>query len=172
MGHYKQGSNGEIKQALLLSEKLLDYAEYGIDYYSSNWKDCILRQWLNDTFLNEAFNRSEQNKIVLTTIDNPNNSVFGTEGDSPTQDRIFALSEKEAETYFVSDSDRIAYTTDYAHSKGNDKSDRSDYWWLRTPGGGSGYETEVALHNGSIHYKGAHVFSETGAVRPAMWIKI
>ncbi|MEE3405113.1 MAG: DUF6273 domain-containing protein, partial [Acutalibacteraceae bacterium] len=158
-------------KALVISEKLLDYVSYNQKLTAVTWETCTLRSWMNNDFLNAAFSSSEQAKIATVTNQNPDNPEYGTKGGKPTQDKIFALSIDETNQYFTSDSDREAYTTDCAHKRGNDSDDRSDYWWLRSPGGLSDDAADV-LDNGSINQDGFYVDDDDGAVRPAFWLNL
>lgn len=180
-GNYPQGSNGEIKpidwivlevqsdRVLLISEKLLDYVPYNNVTTSITWKNSTLRTWMNDTFLNKAFSRSEQSMILPVENKNPDNPKYDTNGGGDTRDSVFALNINEASLYFSSSSKRKAYTTAYARSKGYDNDDHSDTWWLRSPG----YDSKNAAcvtPAGSINQNGSNVFFGVDiTVRPALW---
>ena len=182
-GQYPQGANGDVQpiewrvlavengMALLITDKLIDYVKYFPAIANITWRTCTLRNWMNNDFLDEAFSLSEQEKIMTVTNPNPNNPKYGTIGCKPTQDKIFALSINEAEAYFRNDDDRKAYTTDYAHSQGYDYKDRSEYWWLRSPGDGRDYAASVD-DNGSINQSGSVVDCISVAVRPACWLNL
>ena len=77
----------------------------------------------------------------------------------------------EAEKYFSSVDDRKAFTTDYAHKKNADDSDRSAGWWLRSPGGGSNYAASVRS-DGDFALYGYSVDDGNVAVRPSFWLKL
>ena len=158
-------------KALVISEKLLDCVEYNEEYTNVTWETCTLRSWMNHDFLHAAFSNGEQAKIATVTNQNLDNPKYGTKGDNTTQDKIFALSIDEATKFFSSDSDRIAYTTDYAHRKGVDAVDRSDGWWLRSPGSNSGRAAFVS-YRGYIIQNGTDVTDNRVAVRPAMWLNL
>lgn len=182
-GNYPQGEDGEEQpiewrvlavesgKALVISEKLLDYVPYNREYTDVTWETCTLRTWMNNGFLNNAFNSDEQAKLVTITNQNPNNPTYGTEGGNATQDRIFALSIDEAKKYFSSDSDRKAYTTDYTHKKEYDHDDRSEWWWLRSPGSYGRYAANVHS-GGSVSQHGSNVKVSDVAVRPAFWLNL
>ena len=182
-GNYPQGEDGEEQpiewrvlavesgKALVISEKLLNCVQYNETYTDVTWETCTLRKWMNNDFINKAFSSSQQAKIITVTNQNPNNPEYGTKGGNATQDKIFALSIDEAEKYFSSNFDRRAYTTDYAHKKGYDYSDRSEYWWLRSPGYGGNNAADVRRY-GSIFRLGDDVYSVEVAVRPAFWLNL
>lgn len=181
-GRYPQGANGEIapiewrvlviqgSKALLLTDKLLDYVRYNEKFEEVTWETCTLRKWMNNQFMKKAFSRDEQSKIATVINENPKNRKTGIGGGRPTQDKVFALSIDEAKVYFSSDEDRIAYTTDYAHNEGHDNSNRSGYWWLRSPGDCNKWAADVGT--GGIHAYGCGVKFDNVAVRPAFWLNL
>ena len=182
-GNYPQGEDGEEQpiewrvlavedgKALVISEKLLDYVQYNETDTDVTWETCTLQKWMNNDFISKAFSSSQQAKIITVTNQNPNNPQYGAKGDNATQDKIFALSIYEAKKYFSSDSDRKAYTTDYVHKKRYDQKDRSEWWWLRSPGVDSDYAASV-LTSGSVYRYGLRVNSDIVAVRPAFWLNL
>ena len=182
-GQYPQGANGDVQplmwrvlavengRALLITDKLIDYVRYDQSSANVTWETCTLRKWMNNDFISKAFSSSEQAQIAMVTNQNPDNPEYGTKGGKPTQDKIFALSIDEATRYFSSDSDRKAYTTDYAHKKGFDSKDRSDYWWLRSPGGESSSAASV-FDDGIIDQYGNYVYYGEVAVRLAFWLNL
>jgi Periplasmic protein TonB, links inner and outer membranes len=182
-GNYPQGEDGEEQpiewrvlavedgKALVISEKLLDYVQYNETYTAVTWETCTLRKWMNNDFFSKAFSSTQQAKIITVTNQNPNNPEYGTKGGNATQDKIFALNIDEAEKYFSSYSDRRAYTTDYAHKKGYEYSDRSAYWWLRSPGFFSNFTAHVDYF-GFIDRAGLDVKYSKVAVRPAFWLNL
>lgn len=165
--------NGKV---LLITEKLLDYVLYNNENESVTWENCSLRVWLNQTFYKNSFSDSERELILKTNISTQNNPKYDTYGGNSTQDRIFALSIDEVETYFLYDSDRFAYTTTYSRKRGHAGSDSfgnygTGRWWLRTPGKQSNLVCGIR-YDGSIGNVGFDANEETVAVRPAMWIKL
>ncbi len=182
-GQYPQGVGGEVQPlewrvlevqdgvALLLTDKLIDYVPYNVDYLVVTWETCTLRRWMNDVFISKAFNSSEQSRLVVSNNSNPDNPAYRTKGGNDTQDRVFALSIPEAQRYFASVSARTAYTTDYAHTKGYDCKDRSDYWWLRSPGYFT-YDAASITTDGCVSSIGSDVKLRNIAVRLACRIHL
>jgi len=113
------------------------------DMASNDWKNCDLRRFLNeDLFPKLCVN--DQNKII----------------EHYTGDKIFLLSQEEVNEYFVSDRDTRAF----------DSNGTATFWWLRSPGSASNRASkvnEVGLFN--LH---GYDISNTGGVRPALWIKV
>ena len=158
-GHYLQ-SNEETKEPLqwrileidqenrklfLVSEYVIDvqaYDELELDEYTNpifrdvTWENCTLRTWMNDVFMNEAFDATEQASILLTHLSNKPNPYYpDVPAGNDTDDRIFLLSYadvsdkiepyynptlgitivcNECGKYFNSDSQRVAIATKHA----------------------------------------------------------
>ena len=108
-GHYEQDgdiSNGsepieweivreEDGRMLLISRYILDAQPYNTESTAITWETCSLRAWLNDDFINAAFDASEQARILTVTNSNPDNALWGIEGGNDTEDRVFCLSVEE-----------------------------------------------------------------------------
>lgn len=153
----------EEGKALLLAKDAVRYGPYNNEYeYEDNtWENCSLRTWLNDTYLNCAFNEEEREQIEKTDVKNVDNPENGTEGGADTEDRVFLLSIEEVEEYFNNDESRQATNTD-----GEDC-----WWWLRSPGITTGLAVGVNS-DGSVSYGGTLVDNSYGAVRPALWVNL
>ena len=130
---------------LLLSLYAIDVQPYHHNMDPVTWAECDLRQWLNTTFLEEAFSPLEQERISLTHVFNGDNPYYGTSGGVDTDDKVFLLSIGEAEYYLNTEELRGTWPTLYAESLGAfcDSSNGNwmcyTQWWLRTPGGYDGY---------------------------------
>ena len=113
-GSYPQSdSNGTVKEpiewivldrtndkALLLSKYVLDCKCYNNGSKDVTWETCDLKKWLNKDFYNNAFDISEQNKIMTTNLKNKEYSYNNTYGGSDTNDKIFCLSIDDTLKYF------------------------------------------------------------------------
>ena len=112
----------------LLSKYVLDCVINGgyDDLYKNGWKDSLIRKWLNEVFLNKAFNKSEQDRIILSDVKTSNTFSWNGKLDSGTgvQDKLFLPSRAEAILYFGNEDDtiieqkRIANVTRFAYEKG------------------------------------------------------
>ena len=105
-------------------------------------------------------------------IKNEDNSEHGTSGENDTEDKVFLLSEKEAETLFSNDDERIAKATGYAEKSGvyvNEK--KESVWWLRSPGYSSSRAAEVSEY-GWVDQDGPSVYCSDGGVRPALHLNL
>lgn len=174
-GRYEQDnikSNGaeEIEWIVLevQSDRLLLLSRYGLDseryhYRKENvdWDTCSLRSWLNDTFLYEAFSRSERKGIISS-------------GTSIYSDYVFVLSDEEAEEYMPRAKDRICYPTTYCSCQNVyvNPSTSGSWWLLRTPGDDGNKFVMSVNSDGTMDYNGGHVESDRGVVRPAIWVSI
>ena len=178
------------KSALIMSENILCKKLYNEEDKSITWKDCSLRKWLNEDFINSAFKKSEKKLIKKTKITNENNRIYGTKGGKATKDKVFLLSISEYEKY-VEDSNKNGLIN---RNIGLYTNGDSGYYWLRTPGDlGSttdfedwdeedwedyepcdyqaGYAAFV-FDDGEIEWNGSGVAYEKLGVRPVMWIKL
>ena len=152
----------EEGKALLLAKDAIRYAPYNNESEDITWETCSLRTWLNDTYLNCAFNEEERKQIVKTNVENEDNPEYGTEGGADTGDLVFLLSIEEAEEYFTDEDSRIAEY--FGDTEGC-------WWWLRSPG----FACDIAAYvnsDGSVSYYGLRVYNITGAVRPALWVNL
>ena len=174
-GNYPQDKDGTEKpikwivmknegnQVLLLSKYVLDAKPYNEELEDVTWETSDIRQWLNNEFYTTAFNKTEKAKIQTSLIKNEYND---------TEDKVFLLSEKEAETLFSNDDERIANPTGYAEKSGvyvNEK--KVAVWWLRSPGYDGGSAAEVG-YGGWVDGIGGGVSSSDGGVRPALHLNL
>ena len=146
-------------RALLLCNSVIDAQEYyhnneeiryinGREVFPNNYKESDMRQWLNRTFLNAAFD-FDQKAIIRTSsvinntqstnpYDNPNYWVNGENKYvcATTNDSIFLLSEEEATNpnykLHVQQA-RGRKGTDYAYCQGLRAMGTYQCWWLRSP---------------------------------------
>lgn len=168
----------ENNRILVISDKALDCQLYNVKYDVVTWKTCTLRKWLNDDFFNSAFTDVEKMCIPIVTVSADENPKYSTYSGKTTKDKIFLLSTKEAEKYFVDDEERKCIPTDYAIAQGVYTSDNHTingvgtcYWWLRSPGSIQSCATLVYA-DGVFSERGYDVNRSCSAVRPAMWITI
>ena len=88
---------------------------------------------------------------------------------------MFLLSEKEAETLFSDEEERIAKATEYAEKLGVDINENSEekgaWWWLRSPGHWSD-GAAVVNRNGWVYRDGDYVSSSVDGVRPALHLNL
>lgn len=173
-------------KALLLSKYILDCKCYNDSVKDITWENSTLRNWLNNTFYNKAFNDEEKLNIQLTNVINSDNVEYGTKGGNETKDKLFCLSIDETKKYFYQndmfiDNKRLATRgTKYAQNVDNTGSkllvnkssewyNGNSYFWLRSSGdyqySGAGVDFRGFL--GSYGYfADAHGLG----VRVALWV--
>ena len=183
-GNYPQEEDGTEKpiewivmknegnQVLLLSKYVLDVKPYNEESKAVTWETSDIRKWLNNEFYTTAFNKAEKVKIRTSLIKNEDNSMYGTSGGNDTEDKVFLLSEKEAETLFSNDDERIAKATGYAEKSGvYVNEEKAAWWWLRSPGDDSGSAAKVD-NDGWVNRNGYDVDSRNDGVRPALHLNL
>ena len=184
---------------LLISRYALDTQPYHNTFANVTWETCSLRRWLNNDFLNKAFNEKEKEAILAGLVSNGSyhdgswitneididswqptmdlkefgesgRQVFGSSG---TEDKVFLLSYREAETYFSDDTARRCSPTAYArrhdwryHGRYKPKSVPT---WLRSPGY---FRLEAASIDYSGYLKGNNLVNDCLYVRPAIRVHI
>ena len=167
--------------------------------------DPQANEYAGKGFLQTAFTESAQDLIADTSVDNSaastipsgintealksdwNDGVNPYASDTPTTDKIFLLSEKEAtnseygfdeydrwvgDDYGTTTSTRIRDTTDYAKATGADQSFREGYggwWWLRSPHYDRGIDAHVIRSDGDANYSNVVAITRGGVV-PALCI--
>lgn len=157
-------------RALIITEYAIDAMSYSIR--GNTWNESTLRQWLNGTFVSQAFTESERADIIPTTVNTGSNPTYGTYSGSSCTDEVFLISGEEAARYFGADSNRKVTGTSYA-DENNLFISKTGYcrWWLRDAGQSSGLAS-VINGDGVIDYYGAPVSESRYGIRPAMWIRV
>ena len=171
-------------RALLLSRFGLNAMQYYSWKRDITWEKSLIREWLNGEFYDRAFTEEEQRAILLTEVDNSAascNPSWKTKSGRNTEDYLFLLSFREAQTYFgLSETPQEGirvHPTDYAVSQGaylhsecrTKEGLTAGWWWLRSPGRARDNAIRISS-DGSL--SGNRVDSKTGSVRPAMWVDL
>lgn len=173
----------EENEAFVMADMALDCQPYNETDEDVTWETCTLRQWLNNTFLNTAFDAEEQSAIKTTTVVNENNIYNNNPGGNPTMDKIFLLSQNEMKNpqygfnsnYYKKSETRQCKPSEYAVENNCFIRSIDDYvgncfWWLRSPGDRSDFATYVTFSNeGSAGY---YVSMDGIGVRPALNINL
>ena len=124
-------------QAFSLKEIQTEYDHNGGTGFANNYELSDIRKWINNDFVNTAFNSAEQGAIQLTTVDN---SLVSTGNDhnmytcNNTFDKVFLLSSSDFKALPQNNKIYLAKASDYALALKLNHYD-NDYasWWLRTP---------------------------------------
>ncbi len=161
--------NGRV---LVTSKYILDTVPYNTEEGLFKWRDSSLREWLNNSFKNDAFSLREQTMIAEVKNENHKNPTYGTDGGGDTSEKVFCLSIEEADKYFATSAYRQTSATAYA-MRGTLRigTSGSAGWWLRSPG----YAADRAAYvreDGVVYEFGCANYVDTVGVRPAMWINI
>lgn len=163
--------NGEL---LLISKYVLDCQSYNTDQTSVTWETSSLREWLNNDFYNTAFNDDEKNRILDNELINNDNKKNRTvDGGNPTIDKVFILSEDEANNHLSMD-ERTCQTTEYGETvhvpeyavKGGMW---GCCWWLRNPGKGADYATYMHSDGRCLY---DYSVDKLAGIRPVIKISI
>ena len=159
-------------RVLLISRYALDCHEYDKGISNFTWETCSLREWLNGTFLSDAFSKEERAII-------PNVTVSADKGIGiSTTDQVFLLSIKEVNEYFSSDEARKCAPTAYAIAQGVGESKyevdgkATCIWWLRSHEANDSDSVSVigTVVDGNGARNSLAYFDF--AVRPALWVSI
>lgn len=156
-------------KALLLSKNVVYLSKYGLD---DIWKTSDVREYLNNTFYESAFDNNYSKEAVL------DNSTVCTEWDYPenlsytVNDKVFIFSYDEVvNKYSIAKSILKSSTNKFAMIKANQSYWIFDSWWLREPKYPSGVDNvfngvidEDSLPSDSGHY--------IDGVRPSIWVNL
>ena len=168
---WKVLSVGEDK-ALLITKDVIEYKKYNEKDIEVTWQTCTLRKWLNNEFMNLAFDEEETEQILKTTVQPHKNPGYITKQGDPTQDKVFLLSIQETNQYFTNADERCCKPSNtvrnkrvYVRNNGNCS------WWLRSVGL---YQNFAVCVNdrGRVDEGGNGVSYDDIGVRPALWINL
>ena len=180
-------------RVLLVSKYAIDCLPYNNYRVGTTWKECSLRKWLNEEFLEKAFSQDEKGLIAMAKIVVEKNPAYDTNPGNDTEDNVFLLSIQEAGKYFENDEKRICKPTEYARKKMIEgyklvdetvsdekkkyitfdefikRTNNSNTWWLRSPGRYGSLAARVYL-GGGVDAFGCRVSYDDVGVRPALWL--
>ncbi|WP_313134844.1 DUF6273 domain-containing protein [Anaerocolumna sp.] len=140
-------------KALLLKDLAISGMAYNTNSGDVTWEQSTLRNWLNSEFLDENFTKAEKDNIILATVKNSDNPVYGTSGGNDTQDYIYLFSIEEIEQY----NELIP--------------DLKSNSWLRSPGNQQGSAAFLSVNRLAMKY-GYEATSEEFRVKPVMWFNL
>lgn len=183
-GRFRQGTS-EVKRPLnwyvikrdrnqltLLCKNAVRSIQYNNSRNDVTWDNCSLRDYLNNAFLQSAFNEEEKESIINLPLD----SVTGTGKtfvvSNKTRDKVFLLDNETAET--LPADIKICYPTKRAIEENsmfvgrNLSSENYIYWWLRNPGWGK----KSASIMGGYGITKQPVDTDTGGLRPVIVVNL
>lgn len=194
IGTYEQDnntSNGKeaIEWVVLEKKKdrILVMSKQSIDIKTFNdagfavWENSSIRKWLNEDFINSAFNDNEKSQIIKSKT-KPDKDTDWHEKEKTTKDKIFLLSLSELRKYLL-DGDFKCPATEYVKTKDADlyKNGNSTIrlggnidWWIRTQGSSAPLikKAKLAMNGNSNTFNTYNTSIDANlGVRPAMWIK-
>lgn len=172
-------------EVLLLSKYVLDGKKYNESSEKVNWESCSLRNWLNTTFYNEAFDNNEKNNVIDSQVE------FGAGLNNVVTDKVFILSYKELIKYFKQtnmhkpNKKLATAATDYAIKNGAVSIYKNDSWnlgncryWILEKNvskliekNGLYNKVEYVDKYGAIPETKINIEHEEFGVRPAMWVR-
>lgn len=159
-------------EAMLISRYALDCGIYNQMDTNVQWRNSGLQDWLNNTFLYNAFSVQEQGRLVAKTAKADKNPDYDTNPGTDSRDRVTLLSVSEAQKYFSGNDARTCKATMYAVAQGVQINGEGNcWWWLRTPGQFAGYAAGI-FRNGEIDTVGDVFYHEGDAIRPVIWITL
>ena len=178
-------SDGEV---LLMADRCLDSMPFHNEYCDVDWEDSDIRNWLNNTFVDMAFNEEEQRALIVSRVSNADNYYFGTSCGRSTDDRVFILAEEEvfssarAEQYGFRPSDAIPdpgrriMPTEYAAAHGTWRSENPEtsgkgFWFLRT-NGYTGDNVVYVGEKGYLYNRGIPVTCSDAGIVPVIRIRL
>ncbi len=183
LGRYDQDPNLEGKEllewiivekngnkAMLVSKYAIEASVFSIK--PTTWSKSELRAWLNSDissgFIGQVFYKSERNSILRNSTVTVYRDANGEEQVDICEDRVFLLSDNEANKYFNDNDSRCAVATEFLKTR-NTNAFFSDNgmarYWLRS-----------TTQDGKIMYVNASGgISESEhtvirALRPAIWV--
>ena len=165
------GVTKDQKSMVLLSRYCLDCVPFHDKQKGVTWEDSYVREWLNSTFLCDAFSLSEQKALELIYSDMKDNPKYGTSGGNGTEDYVTLLSIEEAEVLFRNDDARCCDATAYAKAQGTQVYSTGAWWRLRSPGQ---FDTGAAsvYASGQIAYQGDSVWDWGCGIRPVIMVDL
>ena len=193
-------------EAMLIADREMDCAPFNQETADVTWKECTLRSFLNgydetqnaagisfaekpqESFYKTAFSAREQAAIIDGTVENPDNSNYGTDCGEDTTDKVFILScedvfsgENAGRHGFypgsgVDDPARRFRPTMYAKARGTWYSPVENYrgngfWFMRT----SGYTPSSVTYIcdfGYIYSRGTDVSCNDSGVLPVIRVDL
>lgn len=161
--------------ALIIANLILDSQEF--DRGTNNYELSNIRKFLNNIFYNTAFNDLQRNIIETILVDNSSESNENSSNEyvcNDTMEKIFLLSSKEINKYYLSDEERMAQGSDYAKNQGLyvNSSTGTSAWWIRSIYINSYYEQNYIYCidvSGNLGYRSGAYYNNVG-VRPTCQI--
>ena len=158
---------------LLVSKYALCCRSYHYRFDQVDWYGCSLRSWLNEQFIDTAFDDFEQAFIEPVHITDNEDSLYTFSNKTKDSDQIFLLSSGEVRKYNLNIPETLCRGTNYLKRTQTeiDSTIGLCKWWLRNLGEPDYYARYVDM-DGDIDFRGEMVDKENIAVRPALWVSL
>ncbi|MCL2528835.1 MAG: DUF6273 domain-containing protein [Coriobacteriia bacterium] len=148
----------DYNRALVISEDVLEMMPFHEMDGEATWENSSLRWWLNTEFYE---NLPAYMRIRIVEVALQNQSGSSVPNRKSLHNKVFLLSEDEAEYYFEDTADRIA-----------SYQDTPVCWWLRSPSSGDTNGVASVGDDGNIYDNDESLDDHGYGVRPAMWIRL
>ncbi len=153
-------------KVLLLSKYCLDEQPFcDTESESAVWKDSYIRTWLNETFLEEAFDEGERKAISTEKV----RSYYVTYSDlkedqKKVKDKVFLFDEEEVDKYLTETSDR------QAEISGGDYYKYMKCEWMLRSTGDNGKAFQYINFWGDLQV--SKDLTSLSGIRPALWLNL
>jgi hypothetical protein len=144
-------------------------AWHGVEDPKVTWKNCDLRNWLNNDFIIKAFTT----KQIISDLMVDREDIDQLDGSTYNIGKVFLLDLETANTCFSSNEDRVAWPTAYAETLSDEG---NNDWWLRTCYL-SPYKTDrgwayIVYRTGDTEERYINMNINSNCVRPAICLKM
>lgn len=165
-------------KCVLMSEHAIDAVQFNDEYSDIDWNNSSLRNWLNKTFYDIAFNDEQKKNMLSMTTSSSRNPDYGLVSGGGVSDMVSIFSAEEcsegangfAGDRKAADKDRLCKPTEFASDRGV-YTDTNGYckWWLRTCGVNMALEMFTNT-TGVFACDGYYVIGTDIGVRPVITI--
>lgn len=180
--------------AILICQTILDSREfYAYDtvrqttsgnIYPNNWEYSMVRTWLNEIFVESAFDEVQKSLLLIGELDNKTtafdgeNNIYATVQKN-TADKVYLVSNKELFGFSFTESNvgyadvnKIRKASDYARAQGvYTDAEGNGLWWLRSPSTDSERIAEHTDTEGYV-YSGFGVNHTSTGIVPTLKLRI
>ncbi|MBE5778790.1 MAG: hypothetical protein E7331_05590 [Clostridiales bacterium] len=154
-------------RVLLLSRYALEMQRFNHDWVKISWRDCSLRNFLNNSFYYQCFSQYERQAILPTAM---TSKYVNQQVD--TVDNVFCLDSAQVKQYFPSKAQRLTLPTPYAIARETAIFDGGTcYWWLRDTTKRQNDANRIKP-DGTLEEYGGNTNAYGVGVRPAVWVKL
>ncbi|MDD6235212.1 MAG: DUF6273 domain-containing protein [Lachnospiraceae bacterium] len=165
-------------KCVLMSEYAIDAVQFNDEYTDIDWNNSSLRNWLNKTFYDIAFNDEQKKDMISMSTASSRNPDYGFVSGGGVSDMVSIFSAEEcsegangfAGDRKAADKDRLCRPTEFAADRGV-YTDTEGYckWWLRTCGVNMALEMFTNT-TGVFACDGYYVIGTDIGVRPVITI--